>query len=225
MMVSVKQFFSHRVKEQGDRPTCVAFAVSAFHEYWCEVVSSGKSAIGVDLSEEFLFYGCKQRDGLPVGSDGTTVLAASSWLRSDGQCIEALHPYRKTGGLLVVPSAAAVADGKKRTLNSLKSRGSNLDAVVEALGRGVPLVAVVEIFRSAYLPGTGGMLAMPGPGDRKLGLHAVLLVEVDGDEDDRTTIFLNSWGVGWGDRGFGRFSEDYFDNHCKQLWVHVSHGQ
>ncbi len=218
MMSSVKKFFDNRVKDQGDRPTCVAFATSAFHEYWCEVASSDKSIIEIDLSEEFLFYGCKQRDGLPPGTDGTTVHAASSWLRSDGQCTEALHPYRRNRGLLVVPNAAAVADGKKRILNSLKSKRANLDSAVEALDKDIPLVAVLEIFSNAYLPGPRGLLVVPGPGDKKLGLHAVLIVGIEREKGDHSIVFLNSWGAGWGDSGCGRFSEGYFEKHCKQLW-------
>ncbi len=217
MIASVRKIFGRRVKEQGDRPTCVAFAVSAFHEYWCEVVAAGKPTIGLDLSEEFLFYGCKQCDGLPVGADGTTVRAASKSLRSNGQCIERLHPYRQQV-LTVVPSARAIADGKARTLNSLKSHRSDLGAAAKVLDKNIPLVAVLEIFRSAYSPGTGGLLPMPRPGETKLGMHAVLLVGVDGEKDQRVTTFLNSWGVGWGDAGFGRVSEQYFKSHCRQLW-------
>ena len=80
-----------RVKDQGDRPTCVAFAVSSVHEYWRDIFVDNKQSVDLDLSEEFLYYGCKQNDGLPTDA-GTTVTAASDWLGVKGQCVEQLHP-------------------------------------------------------------------------------------------------------------------------------------
>ena len=74
------------MKDQGDRPTCVAFAVSSLHEYSVDVVSTGQKLVTLDLSEEFLFFGCKQEDGLK-GIAGTTIEAASEWLKKKGQCL------------------------------------------------------------------------------------------------------------------------------------------
>src|SRR5215472_9645971 len=88
------------VKDQGDRPTCVAFAVTALHEH---CISLGIAQTQLDLSEEFLYFGCKQRDSLSTTS-GTTLVAASKVLRLDGQCKEELHPYQRNNTLLVVPS-------------------------------------------------------------------------------------------------------------------------
>src|SRR5947208_1273756 len=156
-MPSLKTLFQARVKEQGDRPTCVAFAVSSLHEHWREIVSETKVNIELDLSEEFLFYGCKRRDGLPPGMDGTTVSAAKDWLNKDGQCTEDLHPYRATSSLVVAPSAAAVADAGTRKLKSINRQPTTLEAVAKLVGKGLPLVAVFEIFQNAYTPGAGGM--------------------------------------------------------------------
>src|SRR5690349_16479162 len=104
--MAIRELFRNRIKDQGDRHTCVAFAVSALHELWCEVFCAHKSGILLDLSEEFLFYGCKQRDGIAKGN-GTTVEAAAKWLAKEGQCREELQPYRLNSPLLAVPSKAA----------------------------------------------------------------------------------------------------------------------
>jgi C1A family cysteine protease len=217
-MATVKHFFEDRVKDQGDRPTCVAFAVSAFHEHWLEIRSAGKAEIELDLSEEFLFYGCKRRDSLSVKADGTTVRAASDWLLTDGQCIELLHPYRTTGFLLPTPSQAAVSDAKGRTLNTLATKAVTFDVLSDSLEKGVPSVGVIEIFQNAYFPFAGGTLAFPSFGEQSLGLHAVLFVDASNETADRTITFLNSWGTGWGQNGFGRLSKDYFTKYCAQLW-------
>jgi Papain family cysteine protease len=217
-MASVEHFFQGRVKDQGERPTCVAFAVSAFHEHWIEIRTMGKSQIDLDLSEEFLFYGCKQRDGLSISADGTTVRAASDCLLTNGQCIEHLHPYQSRGRLLLTPSQTAISDANRHTLDRLVPKAVTFDVLSASLAKGIPVVGVIEIFQTAYLPGTDGKLPIPELGERRLGLHAILFIDALGEPTIRTTTFLNSWGASWGDNGFGRLSEDYFKKYCRQLW-------
>ena len=86
------------VKHQYDRPTCVAFAVTAFHEYAHDVLKGLKKASEIDLSEEFLYYHCKQLDGLGPNSTGTTVSAASASLAANGQSLESLCQTRLFAG-------------------------------------------------------------------------------------------------------------------------------
>lgn len=60
------------VKDQGSRGTRVAFAGTASHD-----------ALGPaegELSEDFLYWGSKQRDGLPADVDGTTLEAMGAAL-------------------------------------------------------------------------------------------------------------------------------------------------
>jgi len=213
-MSTIRELVRTRVRDQGDRPTCVAFAVSSFHELWCEVVHLGKSRVELDLSEEFLFYGCKQLDAL-VNASGTTVVAASKWLETKGQCREELHPYQTAGPLLAVPSPAAFADANTRTLGHFKRVPLTFERVSTTLRQRLPLVAVIELFRSARTPGKDGRLAMPARGEHRIGLHAILLVGSEADD----VVFLNSWGDAWGEGGFGRFSSDYLTRHAKQLWT------
>lgn len=110
------------VKHQYDRPTCVAFAVTALHEYAVDSVKGGKAICDIDLSEEFLFHHCKRLDGLGAQVTGTTVLAAGAALRDEGQPLEVLCPYRvsKMSASPLLPSSEAIADAKGRTLRGLK---------------------------------------------------------------------------------------------------------
>lgn len=78
------------IRHQYDRPTCVAFAVTAFHEYVRDCSKSGKQIPDLDLSEEFLFHHCKQLDRLPTTKSGTTLEAAAAALRHAGQALEIL---------------------------------------------------------------------------------------------------------------------------------------
>jgi C1A family cysteine protease len=129
-MNSLRKQLENAVKDQGDRPTCVAFAVTTLHEHY--VATNGQAPAQVNLSQEFLYFRCKQRDGLST-SDGTTLSAASESLRLDGQCREDLHPYQPTSKLLVVPSAFAVQDARTRKWSRMKSVGLQLDLVKQYL--------------------------------------------------------------------------------------------
>lgn len=194
----------------------MAFAVSACHEYWIDVCCTNKQSLELDLSAEFLFYGCKARDGLR--GRGTTIVAASETLLIDGQCLEHLHPYKRGGSLLSVPSKAAFIDGKARILKTLARRGVDLKTVRGSLGQNMPLVAAIELFKSAYQAGPSGLLRMPANGEKPVGRHAVVIVDLEARGSEEQLIFVNSWGQKWGEGGLGRFTTQYFSAHCKQLW-------
>ena len=72
------------VKNQYDRPTCVAFAATALHEYTRQALNGPGQTSEIDLSEEFLHYHCKKRDNLPPNSVGTTLTAAAFSLAVEG---------------------------------------------------------------------------------------------------------------------------------------------
>jgi hypothetical protein len=207
-----------RARDQGDRPICVAFAVSSLHEYWCDVVLDGKEEVDLDLSEEFLHYGCKRSDGLP-GEAGTTVTAARDWLEAKGQCLEALHPYSKIAGPLLTPSQAAFTDARGRKLSKLMRRKTKWDALERELKGDSPVLGVVRIFENAYHVDSSGLVALPKAGDGNLGLHAVVFLDIENKSSGSQVVFVNSWGRRWGDAGLGRFDIEYFEKYCQQLWM------
>jgi GNAT superfamily N-acetyltransferase len=70
-------------------------------------------------------------------------------------------------------------------------------------------------FSSAFTA-PGGVLPLPGAGDPEVEHHAVALWDID---DDDTIIFRNSWGAGWGDRGYGRMTREYFESYWLEAWA------
>jgi len=209
------------VKNQHDRPTCVAFAVTALHEHAYDVLKGLKKTAEVDLSEEFLHYHCKQRDGLGANSTGTTVSAACASLGTDGQSLETLCPYQPSPpkANLGPPTRIAVADGKTRLLLGLQRLKLSLSSVRGSLRLSRPVIAVVDLYSNAYVTQLG-RIEIPRPTDRFLGRHAVLVVELE--EEIRAGFgmitFKNSWGPKWGDKGFGCFELDYFRAYAREIW-------
>lgn len=209
------------IKNQYDRPTCVAFAVTAFHEYAHDVSNGLKEVAEIDLSEEFLYHQCKRIDGLGTNSTGATISAASASLAADGQCLESLCPYKMSGsaGYMAAPNASAFADGKGRRFLGLQQLSLSLSNIQKSLTLSRPVIAVLDWFSNAYVT-QRGRIEIPRTTDRLLGRHAVLIVEL---EDQPTTgfcliTFKNSWGRKWGDSGFGSFGLDYFNTYAREIW-------
>ena len=209
------------VKNQHDRPTCVAFAVTALHEHAFDVLMGLKRTAEVDLSEEFLYYHCKQRDGLGANSNGTTMSAASASLGTEGQSLETLCPYQPPSpkARLEPPTRIALADGKNRLLLGLQRLKLSLSSVRGSLRHSRPVIAVLDLYSNAYVTQLG-RIEIPRPTDRLLGRHAVLIVELE--EEIGTGLgmitFKNSWGPKWGDNGFGCFELDYFGAYAREIW-------
>lgn len=72
------------------------------------------------------------------------------------------------------------------------------------------VIIAVEAFESWY-KAPRGAIPMPTPGDRSIGLHAVLLT---GYKDSGAVLsFINSWGRDWGDRGYGTLPFEYLQRY------------
>jgi hypothetical protein len=71
------------VRDQGERGTCVAFASVALREFLL--------AQPEDLSEQFLYWACKELDGLPDA--GTYIHTAMTAFSQYGVCEESVWPY------------------------------------------------------------------------------------------------------------------------------------
>ncbi len=64
----------------------------------------------------------------------------------------------------------------------------------------------------------GGRLPLPVPGEPERGGHSVALTG-GWDDDGEALQFVNSWGVGWGDRGHGWLSREYLDRYMVDTWL------
>lgn len=192
------------VRHQGARGTCVAHATSAAREFLL-----GEQSRGADLSEQFIYWACKQRDG--QAGPGTWIETAMAVLKELGTCPEAIWPYR--GDTIPgneshgpAPDNAAREATPFRVATVTKLNATWVDSLREVLAAGSPVVFSVKMFESCQRPHTHrvGDLRLPLPGEKDLGGHAMCMV---GYVDDERTpgggyfIVRNSWGEGFGQDG------------------------
>jgi len=174
---------------------------------------------GEDLSEEFLHWAAKQRDGLPEGAAGTTLEAAIAALREAGQPLEDVWPYdseRDDQSAEYLPQTGAEDAAKERIIRGATRLASRAETLLQVLEGGRAVLLVVRLHVTWYYPSSEGVIGMPTTTQSSLGNHAVLVVGYyEGDESGMEPRFIvrNSWGDDWGRDGYGYLQFGYVDDY------------
>ncbi len=188
-------------RDQGPRPTCLAFAASDLHA----AVRPGWTP----LSCEAAFHHAQNRAGRPPSS-GAGLGFMLDALREDGQPAEEHWPYVPTPPANDAWSTPP-ADGVRFT-----RKGQPLPfgwvEIIDALQAGRPVLILLRLSASFYRPDAAGVVRpVPGEvGDPALG-HAVLAVGHGEIADAPVLLVRNSWGAGWGVAGHAWLTRTYVE--------------
>ncbi len=186
------------VRDQGMRPTCMAFAASDAHA----AVRPGWEP----LSCEFAYFHALKRDG-GAPSDGATIGGMLTAIKEDGQPPDQVWPY-----LATVPTDIASwkppskAEPRYRRA-SARGRTSVVE-VLQLLDKGVPVILTMNLSDAFYRPNADGLITSTEPPDPKRR-HAVVAVGHGKNGIRRLVLIRNSWGPLWGIDGHAWLSEDY----------------
>lgn len=187
-------------QNQGKRSTCVAFALAAMYQH-----ASGDNS---DLSEQFIYWASKERDGVPPHIRGTRPDAALAALRDLGVCAEATWPYvveQKAGseGQGPPPEAALVEATRRRISGFTSLPPKDVRQLQATLAKGQMILLgmpVTEHWVDAWQSRTLGRVRKPLPGEAPLEGHALCAVGYRSDQaapGGGYFIVRNSWGIGW----------------------------
>lgn len=189
-------------RNQGSRPTCIAFALSDAH-----AAARGPYQ---ELSVDHLYYHAVERTLGRNPHDGVSLSAAIDALRIDGQCVEIGWPYMD-------PLPADLSNWKPpATATPVHRRDSGLAGgkvapIIERLNTGVPVVLTLLLGERFYLPDAGEIIA-PGPNDADTDYHAVIAVGYGKTADGEQCVLIrNSWGLDWGLRGHAWVTAPYLE--------------
>jgi C1A family cysteine protease len=190
------------IKNQGDRGTCVAFASLAVVEHY-----QGLQNQYQDMSEQFLYWDCKQNDGRP-NSTGTFISVAMDVLQRDGCCIESVWPYNPSivsgnESQNPPPSGAQTQalSYKVSPYNQLAPTAVQ-DLKNEVL-RQRCVAFDIPVFNSWYQSSEvarTGEITIPIPGEKPIDGHAMCIVGYDEQDSDVAPgggrfVIRNSWGT------------------------------
>lgn len=186
-------------RDQGARPTCLAFAASDTH--------AALRTPWSPLSCEFAFYHAQRRAGRPP-TGGASLRHMLAALKIEGQPVEADWPY-----LASLP--AELDDYKPPSDVSVYRRAGEsstggVDGIVKTLDVGEPALAIMMLSDAFYMPDVDGIVAAPaGEGPDPLRRHALVAVAHGLIATERAILMRNSWGADWGLAGHAWVPETY----------------
>lgn len=210
------------VKNQGNLGSCVGFAVVAMKEWQeqqehLQEVLEGKSykrkAEHYDLSEQWMYYKCKEIDYWP-NEEGTSIRFAMKILNSVGVPCEKAWPYNDDYVGSPKRWAKLVS---KWALGGEYIRLTTPEEIIDSLSSNGPLPIGIGCFLEIFYTGSDGIVGYPSNPSQCYGGHAICLV--GWNPNTRMFKFKNSWGTGWGENGYGYISYEYVRDFCWDAWM------
>lgn len=204
------------VRDQGRRPTCLAFAASAVH----------RAAHGHpnELCPEWLYYHATRRDGLRP-DQGSTIAATCAVIPSEGQPDERFWPYQ---GQDANPSPYRPPNGHPAVVRcNVGTRNCNADRWCAELDAGLPVAITLFISTGFYQPSSFVEAEAVMSDDLEsidpALVHAVVLAGYGNLSGALYFLIRNSWGIRWGQAGYAWFPKAYLTRRFAGAFV-VHHG-
>lgn len=188
--------FCSPVEDQGNLGSCTANALAGALEF-LEKKDKVKFA---DLSRLFIYYNERVIEHSVPSDSGAMIRDGIKTLAKQGVCTEKSWPY-VISRFANKPPAVCFKEAIDHQILSYH-RILTLDEMCSCLAEGFPFVfgfTVYEGFESQQTAKTG-IVAMPKPGERALGGHAVMAAGYN--DAAKRFIVRNSWGPKWGMKGY-----------------------
>ncbi|CAM3303734.1 C1 family peptidase [Paenibacillus taichungensis] len=200
------------IRPQGNEGTCVAFAaVVGVKEYQ----EKKEHEHTIELSPRYLYQKCKELDGIP-DEEGTYPRVAVKVLYDQGCCEESYWPYIACE--LGTPQIGADENAAKYRIKAFASLNS-ISSMKRSLVINGPFIAGVVVFEESWFneqTDRTGVIGMPPEDLISNGGHAICIVGYD--NTTKRFKFKNSWGDGWGERGYGYLPYEYMKRYCTEAW-------
>lgn len=205
------------IKNQGNRGACVAFSTDAVKEYQEGKQRSFKSVY--DFSEEWVY------DQIMVPGGGAYIRDAFKVLQESGVCREKYMPYDYSksddDARTFTPTKSAIYNAKFYKARTF-ARLTSLEQMIESLVINGPFVIGVNWLNDWFNPKTissdGYPVLKPGTSG-SAGGHAIAVVGYDRPRN--VLKFKNSWGDGWGKKGYAFFHFDVVKSNLLDAWATI----
>ena len=185
-------------RDQGTRPTCLAFAASDTH-------ASYRPSPFTALSVEYLFFSAVQRRNPPNPNKAVSLKAIRVALEVDGQPVETDWPY-----LTAIPDPLLWKPPTRLTVfrQTLSDQKKSVAAIIALLDNDAAVLLCMTVSEEFYQPDASGVVAYK-KNDPDTANHAVIAVAHGLLNKNQMILVRNSWGEGWGLSGHGWLHSAY----------------
>lgn len=186
------------VYDQGQLGSCTANAIAGAFQF--EQIKQ-KLPNTFRPSRLFIYYNERVMEGTVYQDSGAQIRDGIKSVGNLGDCPETDWPYN-IAKFAVTPSSKCYKDALLYRALSYQRVSKNLNEMKGCLASGYPFVfgfTVYDSFESPVVAKTG-IMPMPASGESVLGGHAVMAVGYD--DHKQMFIVRNSWGAGWGLKGY-----------------------
>ena len=217
--IDLRHYLQETDRDQGPRPLCVPFSVSAAHE-------AARAHVGAaapeELAPEPLWSYCVQSG--QTAPSGTTLEAVGNALAAEGQPLLSSWAYNSAIGAATEspPAGASAADWHAAQLIDVPLAHDGIETLVDdALSVSLPVLVVIEVTAEFENPTTTGDIAVPSLAAPAGDYHSVVAVgaSTDATTSNRRLLIRNSWGARWGAGGYGWIPLDYLIGFAVQAGV------
>jgi C1A family cysteine protease len=194
------------VEDQGQLGSCTANALVGTLEF----LERKDGVSFTDLSRLFVYYNERVIEHTVASDAGAMLRDGIKTLAKQGVCAEKNWPYT-ISKFKNKPSKACFTEAGTHVITSYE-RLQTLDDMRACLAAGYPFVFGFTVYASfeASTVAKTGVVPMPAAGEAVLGGHAV--VAVGYKDSTKRFIARNSWGAGWGQKGYFTIPYAYLTN-------------
>lgn len=197
------------IYDQGEIGSCVGNGTSG-------VVEFIQPSLGTP-SRLFVYYNARIPEQDTDQDGGAQICDGVQGVVTYGVIPETEWPYT-SNDVTVKPTPKCYADAKKDVVTSYFSLNDDQD-IKQCLFAGFPVVfgmTVYESFESDTTASTG-IVSMPADSEQQVGGHCMVIIGYD--DTKQWWIVRNSWGTGWGDKGYCYIPYAYIDQFASDFWT------
>ncbi|MFA6357349.1 MAG: C1 family peptidase [Candidatus Omnitrophota bacterium] len=205
--------FCSAVEDQGSLGSCTAQALAGN----VELLDRKIDGEYIDVSRLFIYYNERAIEGTVNEDSGAYIRNGIKSLDRWGVCSEKLLPY-DISQFTKKPNNECYIDAIYKRI-SIYARLSGVADMLACLADGYPVVFGIGVYESFETPEVAktGIVPMPADNEVLLGGHAVLAVGYDMAE--KVFIVRNSWGEGWGQKGYFTLPFKYVEKLGSDFWT------
>ena len=171
-------------------------------------------------SRLFIYWNTRNIEGTTDEDSGGTIHDAVQTLVANGVCSETLWPYDVDQFETKPPQICYNAAKLDVAVNYFNLE--TLEDIKQCLSAEFPVVFGITLYESfeGNDVATTGIVPVPHKHEQVIGGHCMVVVGYDDtDPNNKTFIIRNSWGTGWGQKGYAIIPQDMFEQYASDFWT------